>query len=546
MTAIHVLGPSPVKVRAQLSRLLGSDDFKASERLKAFLSFVVEETLAGNEKNIKAYTIALGAFGRSPEFDPQLDPIVRIEAGKLRKALEIYFYAHPEDDVQIIIPKGSYVPSFSYSSSKNQQEEISQDAVAEFGKLQEVAVPILQDCTLEREKRPVLMLIPFSMRSNDEELGPFLSGLMDNLFAQIQNNEVVHVREAQTANISSINQMNIMQFAKEESVRFVLHGQAQITGTSLRLYVALTDADKGFRIWTEKYDYPFNQDSYLSVQDQISRSIFSTVLDSVGIVARTMVQEICYLSPDELGVYESTLLYVNWVTSFDRGIYDKARQALEQNILKDPYNPILLSQISDIYSSDYQFAFNQIDNNLEKALEFAKRALLLDPSCHMAQLAKALYFYLSRDKEQLERLLANLPEQNEANPYAQASVGLFFGMSCDLKEGKEMIERAVALNPFQPSCYNVVPFMYHFARGEYEEALRYALLINAPFCVWDPMIVIAAYAKAGHTAKAQIALERLLKLEPNFSAKKNQLMYGLLFDTKKVELIDSALKEVGL
>ena len=76
--------PNAKAVAAQLERILNSSDFNASRRLKNFLRFVVTETLKGNAGQIKAYTIAVTVFGRTHSFDPQTDPVVRIEAGKLR------------------------------------------------------------------------------------------------------------------------------------------------------------------------------------------------------------------------------------------------------------------------------------------------------------------------------------------------------------------------------------------------------------------------------------------------------------------------------
>ena len=77
-------------VRAELDRILGSAKFDASERNRRFLTHVVEQALAGQTDRIKAYSIATAVFGRDERFDPQLDSIVRIEAGRLRRALERY------------------------------------------------------------------------------------------------------------------------------------------------------------------------------------------------------------------------------------------------------------------------------------------------------------------------------------------------------------------------------------------------------------------------------------------------------------------------
>jgi TolB-like protein len=110
--------PSADDVREELQRLLASNRFDASERNRRFLSYVVEETLAGRADRIKAYTIAVAAFDRPEDFDPLADPIVRIEAGRLRRSLDHYYLTEGKSNaVRIDIPKGAYVATFKYGGS---------------------------------------------------------------------------------------------------------------------------------------------------------------------------------------------------------------------------------------------------------------------------------------------------------------------------------------------------------------------------------------------------------------------------------------------
>src|SRR6201989_967740 len=104
---------TPDEIRAALQRMIGSDVFSRSPQLGAFLRFVVEAVLHGNASRIKAYTIGVEVLRRDAKFDPQLDPIVRVEATRLRRAMERY-YAGPgaDDPVLIDLPRGSYVPLF--------------------------------------------------------------------------------------------------------------------------------------------------------------------------------------------------------------------------------------------------------------------------------------------------------------------------------------------------------------------------------------------------------------------------------------------------
>ena len=128
-SAVPSAGVSAEHVRAALDRLLGSEEFQPSPRLCDFLRFVVEATLAGRAEEIKGYTIAVEALGRPPSFDPQSDPIVRVEATRLRRALERYYSAAgAQETLEILIPKGSYVPQFR--ALRRAAEETSADLPA--------------------------------------------------------------------------------------------------------------------------------------------------------------------------------------------------------------------------------------------------------------------------------------------------------------------------------------------------------------------------------------------------------------------------------
>ena len=85
--------PSAEQVKAELARVLGSAVFAQAGRSTEFLRFVVEETLEGRGDRLKGYTIAIEVFGKPPEFDAQTDPLVRVEAGRLRRRLIEYYHA---------------------------------------------------------------------------------------------------------------------------------------------------------------------------------------------------------------------------------------------------------------------------------------------------------------------------------------------------------------------------------------------------------------------------------------------------------------------
>src|SRR5215472_2032428 len=104
-------------VRRELDLVLGSEGFARNERLSRFLRFVVERRLEGRDQELKESVIAVEVFGRSPDYDPRRDPIVRTEATRLRARLSQYYVGEGKGDSLIIeLPKGGYSPAFTQAA----------------------------------------------------------------------------------------------------------------------------------------------------------------------------------------------------------------------------------------------------------------------------------------------------------------------------------------------------------------------------------------------------------------------------------------------
>jgi hypothetical protein len=100
-------------VRQQLACVLESLPFKTSKRCPALLSHVVEKALQGKSDDVKERTLGVEVFHRDPQYDMNVDPVVRLAAGEVRKRLAQYYYhASHRREIRIEMPSGSYVPEF--------------------------------------------------------------------------------------------------------------------------------------------------------------------------------------------------------------------------------------------------------------------------------------------------------------------------------------------------------------------------------------------------------------------------------------------------
>ncbi len=111
--AVNTEPADPVAVREHLARILKSRGFAKCHRLKRFLTFLVEHAIEGDPP-MKEYCVAIAVFDRDTSFDPRIDPIVRVEACRLRRKVREYYAREGRtEELRIVLPKGAYLPVFS-------------------------------------------------------------------------------------------------------------------------------------------------------------------------------------------------------------------------------------------------------------------------------------------------------------------------------------------------------------------------------------------------------------------------------------------------
>ena len=110
--------PDREDIARQLEHMLASPNFHATPQQNALLNYLVNQALAGKAPDIKEETVAAEVFGRGPDFNPGVDPIVSIQADILRRVLARYYQTVGKNDpIRIDIPPGTYVPVFKKQKS---------------------------------------------------------------------------------------------------------------------------------------------------------------------------------------------------------------------------------------------------------------------------------------------------------------------------------------------------------------------------------------------------------------------------------------------
>lgn len=126
----HVKTATGDECREALARILVSDSFVRSERLSHFLSYIVEETLAGQGDLIRGKTIAMDVYGRDPTDSGQSENVVRVDARRLRRSLQDHYTSEGKNDViRIWVDRGGYVPRIELQSEVSQTSSVKKPLV---------------------------------------------------------------------------------------------------------------------------------------------------------------------------------------------------------------------------------------------------------------------------------------------------------------------------------------------------------------------------------------------------------------------------------
>ncbi len=490
-------------VEHQLAQILASPHFKSAKQMQNFLQYIVRKTLAGKDKNLKQYTIAVEALGFPVDFDSDINPVVRIQAGRVRERLEKYYNKEGENDALIItLPKGSYAPAFE----KKARTQIPVQEKNGHSIPPKLAVLCYSDETQDKESNRLLFQVTDTMAM---ELSYFL---FSKLVVSIPHADKIMARNA------SID----MHDRYQADYMLVFYIQ-QLPKERHKLLIRLMDVLDEAVLWSESYE--LNDSEAFHEQHNIIGNITAVVADlQQGILhhhwGRKLLQDESSI-PDN---HKVQAYYRGYNDDLGLAVFTKAVEVCEIQIEKQPNDMICLMIYADYCRRDYVYGYNVIENPLKTGKELAQRAVRLQPNSHEAHYALAqILFCLNEQKECLGEL--NLSRDiYQYNAVIMYGVGFHFCMLGNWEEGLKMVKKAMTVSSSYPSWFYITPFLNAYMKGQYDEALSFALKIDAPNVFHTPMSLCVSYAQLGETKKAKIALKELKKRYPDFMKQGKQLM----------------------
>ncbi len=497
------LGPSEDAIRQQLEKILTSPQFINSPNLQNFLRFIVDKTLAGEATEIKGYTVATQVLGRKTDFDPNLDPIVRIMAGRLRRALEKYYQEHGKNDPVIIeVPRGAYVPGFRTSARQEGTGKITSGTPPE--------------SILALPSGPSVAVMPLLNLTGDTQQEYFTEGLAEELTSELARYQDLRVIAYHSTRRWKDQKVDPRAVGQDLGVRFLVEGSIRRDANTVKIDLHVVDTQNSLRVWGEQYCRELRPDKLIALQEEIARQVVARIGSMYGIIPQTLSRESRRKPPDSLETYEAFLRFYYHVATLSPQTFPETLSVMEQAVRRDPESGLAWSFLALLYTQNYAFQFAPGKSPLEKALVAARKGAVLEPETQITRGALAdVYFHLSERELFLSEAEVALALNPNA-PVPTGYLGWLLALYGEWEEGLAILAKGLKLNPYFPGWSHMAPFFYHYLQGDCEKAYQEALAFQMPQFFWDPLLRAAVLGRMGREQEGAQALSELLHLKPDF------------------------------
>ena len=511
--------PSAKAVRGQLERIFASADFDAPRRSREFLRFVADEVIAGRGDDLTQVAIAVEVFGRKSDFDAIVDPIVRIQAGRLRRSLERYYLLSGKGDpVRIELPKGTYAPVFRTAAR-------AEDAPA--------AAPAPPTARDTRNGWPAVVISAFEATGRSAQSDDLATEMTEELTLELGRHRVVRVlpqrdRDGQPSSAA-------------EHARFVLGGRVRADGDGVRVSAHLFDRATGEQVWGDDYHTTPRPGHWSGTPHDVARVVAARIGSEEGVVVQLLARE--RRSADTAPTaFDAILGSYDFVLARDPTTLGPVVSALRRVVDLEPECGPAWTGLGRALLAKYALEVTANPATLDEAIRCAQRGVRTDATSRSARcvLAAALLVKgeLASAREELDEALHHSPD---SLVYVER-IGFLLTMLGDWERGPALSRSARQRNPHCLPYVHVGLWADHVRRGEFGAAYQSAREYSDPTFFWRGVMRASCLGLLGRVPEATAELAELLSDKPDFAARGRVLIGHYV---KFPEVMDRVVEGLG-
>lgn len=515
--------PGSRLVRRQVERILSSGDFDASPRSREFLRFVVEEALAGRGEAITQLAIATRVFGRRGDFDPTVDPIVRIQAGRLRRSLERYHLLTGRmDSLRIELPRGTYVPTFSVRADP---EPPAAQAPAD-------GPAVVSSVGGEW---PTVFIDPFVPAGPGPEAAALAARVTEEVGFELGRHRDVRVRVRGETEPS-----------RPAFVRFSLGGRLREVEGGPSVAAQLVDRATGEQLWGDEYHTTPQPGRWSGSLDDVARVIAVRVAGEEGVVVQRLLGEFRQRSLAVVTSFDACLLAYQFFLARDPQGLLPTLEALRNVVRADPECGVAWTRLARVVLANYAFELAPVSTPLDEAITCAHHGVRIEPMSRRARCVLAAALLV---KGELDAARAELDEALRLGSGSLVwleHIGYFLSLVGDGDRGPALVREACRRNPHAlPNCTMGLWFD-HLRRGEVPLAYQVALEFRDPTYFWRGVMRASCLGLLGREADAEAEIAGILREKPDFVVRGRTLIGHYVKLPDVFERVLDGLSRAGL
>jgi len=471
--------PPDGAVAEELTRVLASRTFSGANQSRAFLSYVVTETLAGRAHRLSERTVGRHGLQRGDAFDGRDDSSVRVRATRVRKALEEYYATEgAEDPVRMELPAGRYVPVFT-------------------------SVPL---AGVAAPRDPSIVVLILHARGDEP------AGALARLIAEALVSRLSTFPGLRVIGPSGSESPDPRRIGQELGVRFVLQGSVIGRAHEVRLDARVSEAGTGEVVWSVA-EVRADEDVF-DVADRWAAGVAGELGDYSGALFRA-VAEGTGPSPTSAEV-DARIAYFHYIELGGPQTLAAARHAVEAALANGHRSSVLLTMAASTLAVGVADRHCDDPDDLVLAERYAREALTLDPRSGHAHCALGTVAMARKQPELTVLHGREAGRLNPCHPSILATAGLLVAHGGQWDEGIAMFRRALELHPAHPGLWHATLALDRLMAEDDAGALAEASMIPDVGLIWGYLHRSLALAGLGYTDQAQAEFESVLRMDPDF------------------------------
>ena len=579
-------------IELALQDILGSPGFANSTQLSNFLTFIVTKTLDEKTSEIKGYTIGVDALGRPDDFDPQVDPSVRVMAGRLRQSLENYNrntggFTKDGTTVQLELVKGSYVPRIVFSSVQESNKVSYKDKLAaledtdiDIG-LQNIK-PTKPASTFKNKSKGLILasvgalalfalgfggygyykeyirieptILPekelISIENSElPSLTLYVNAEPENLPDWISSEKIVSTA---VVSFSRFNEYRIFDFNNEKDILFMdtfnsdyylsMYFTTASDKETLEAFATLTRPPESEVIWSDKLSFPKSEGEKIKENLYKINSTTSAIMSPYGIIHGDITSS--KNPPPRLDCIRAIYSYF---AKEDLQAYANGLDCSRRATSSEKASSSMYAMLTFLYVEAFRKQIVEVSPTpLKVAGEYARKAITLDPG--NARAFQAL-FAVEKTMGNKEEAIAAATKALSLNPYDRDILGDYAAYLVSINEqeaAEPILQEAVKLTPVLPAWLAFYSYLHADVQGDFIEADKLANKFKADDSPLIAAAIILSAARNNDTERAYDAANKLNIMEPGFAKNPKAALVRRGFDEAFADDIARRLKSGGL